>query len=148
MTARTELPLQLSPMSKRVAKNVGLVAVSLVAIGVSVARLSQPLSGTGSIDPNMNMYFVKLGTETSTSPVGVTMTWAAFQSRIGDREPIIIDGSDRISRAGVCPAGHFYPLDGHGGQPEVCTAEGCSIPVNQYDLHGNPRGRPIQQPDP
>lgn len=122
------------------AKNIGLAVVAIAAIGGAVYLLSQSMGGGGTVDQNENIYFVKVGTETSANPVGVTMTMSQYKSRIQNRNPIVIDGSDDVLRAGMCPNGHYYPLGGHADQPEFCTAEGCGIRVQDYDLHGNPQG--------
>ncbi len=135
-------------MNKVVAKRVGLVVLSVAAVGVAVYRLSQPWGGLGTIDPNMNVHFVLLGTETSDTPLGVTMTLSKYHAHKRNRQPIIIDGSDSVSRAGLCPAGHYYPLGGHLDQPAVCTVASCDIPVRDYDLDGNPKKRPAQDPGP
>ncbi len=122
------------------AKNIVLIVIAVGAIAGAAYLLSQSMGGGGTIDQNERVYFVKVGTETSASPVGVTMTMSEYQSRIKNRSPILIDGSDDVLRAGKCPDGHFYPLGGHADQPEFCTAEGCGIRVQDYDLHGNPQG--------
>ena len=96
-------------MNKVVARNIGLVVLSVAAIGTAVYRLSQPWGGVGTVDPNMNVHFVLLGTEASDSPAGVTMTLADYYGHMRNRQPIIIDGADSVSRAGDCPKGHDYP---------------------------------------
>lgn len=122
------------------AKNIGLIIIAVAAIGGAAYLLSQSMGGGGTINQNEKIYFVKMGTETTANPVGITMTMSDYNSRLRNRNPILIDGSDDVSRAGVCPNGHFYPLGGHGDQPEFCTSEGCGVRVQDYDLHGNLKG--------
>ena len=122
------------------AKNIGLAVVAVAAIGGAVYLLSQSMGGGGTVNTNEKVYFVVNGTETSDNPTGTTMTLADYNSHMRNRKPIIIDGSDDVSRAGLCPNGHYYPLGGHLEQPESCPAAGCGIDLGPYDLHGNRSG--------
>lgn len=116
------------------AKNIGLIVIAVVAIGGAAYLLSQSMSGGGTVDLNEKIYFVKNDTINDEQPVGITMTMREYNSRIKNRNPIEIDGSLEVTRAGKCPEGKFYPLDGHAAPPPTCP---CGNSLEGVDLHGN-----------
>lgn len=122
------------------AKNIVLTVIAVGAIGGAVYLLSQSMGSGGTVDKNEKVYFVLNGTETSDNPKGREMSLSQYNSMVANRQQILIDGGDDVSRAGKCPNGHYYPLGGHLDQPEVCPAAGCGIRVQEYDLHGNKLG--------
>ena len=115
-------------------KNIVLIVIAVGAIAGAAYLLSQSMSGGGTIDKSENIYFVKNDTVDDPEPVGVTMTMSEYNSRIKSRKPIVIDGSDEVTRAGLCPEGKYYPLGGHADQPELCP---CGNSLDGVDLHGN-----------
>ena len=118
-------------------KNIVLIVIAVGAIAGAAYLLSQSMSGGGTVNQNEKVYFVKMDTAESDNPVGITMTLSEYQSRIRNRNPIIIDGSDDVVRAGLCPEGKYYPLGGHLDQPETCP---CGNSLDGIDLHGNQIG--------
>ncbi|MEL6498595.1 MAG: hypothetical protein AAF937_10710 [Planctomycetota bacterium] len=116
-------------------KNIVLIVIAVGAIGGAAYLLSQSMGGGGTVDRNENVYFIKMDTQDSANPVGVTMKRSEYQSRIKNRRPILIDGSAEVIPAGLCPEGKYYPLGGHGEKPEVCA---CGNSLANYDVHGKP----------
>ncbi|MEO1716686.1 MAG: hypothetical protein AAFR76_06200 [Planctomycetota bacterium] len=116
------------------AKNTVLIVIAVGAIGGAAYLLSQSMGSDGTVDRNENVHFVKMDSDGSS---GLTMTLGEYQSRIDSRKPIIIDGSDEVVRAGICPEGKYYPLGGHGEMPATCP---CGNSLENFDVHGNPSG--------
>ncbi len=119
------------------AKNIGLIVIAVAAIGGAAYLLTQSMGGGGSIDTSERVYFVLDSSVGSENPVGITMSMGEFNSRIRNRNPIKIDGSTEVSRAGICPEGKYYPLQGHLAMPATCP---CGNSLEGYNLHGQSVG--------